>query len=37
MGSEYYETLNIDQLAKEGIIFINGYAAAANCSPTEHH
>ncbi len=34
MGSEYYETPNIDQLAKEGMIFTNGYAAAANCAPS---
>ena len=34
MGSEYYETPNIDQLAKEGMVFTNGYAAAANCSPS---
>ena len=34
MGSEYYETPNIDQLAKQGMIFTNGYAAAANCSPS---
>ncbi len=34
MGSEYYETPNIDKLAKQGMIFTNGYAAAANCSPS---
>jgi len=34
MGSEYYETPNIDQLASEGMIFTNGYAAAANCAPS---
>ena len=34
MGSQYYETPNIDQLAKEGMIFTNGYASAANCAPS---
>ena len=34
MGSKYYETPNIDQLAKDGMVFTNGYAAAANCSPS---
>jgi arylsulfatase A-like enzyme len=34
MGTEYYETPNIDQLAHEGMIFTNGYAAAANCAPS---
>ena len=34
MGSKYYETPNIDQLAKEGMVFTNGYSAAANCSPS---
>jgi arylsulfatase A-like enzyme len=34
MGSEYYETPNIDKLAREGIIFTNGYATATNCSPS---
>ncbi len=34
MGSDYYETPNIDQLASEGMIFTNGYAAAANCAPS---
>jgi arylsulfatase A-like enzyme len=34
MGSQYYETPHIDRLAAEGIVFTNGYAAAAVCSPT---
>ena len=33
-GSTYYETPNIDRLAREGMIFSNGYAAAANCAPS---
>ena len=33
-GSTYYETPNIDQFAKEGMQFINGYAAASNCAPS---
>ncbi|MCK5730788.1 MAG: sulfatase-like hydrolase/transferase, partial [Draconibacterium sp.] len=34
MGSEYYETPNIDELAAGGMIFTNAYAAAANCAPS---
>lgn len=34
MGSNYYETPNIDKLSAEGMIFTNGYAAAANCAPS---
>ena len=34
IGSEYYETPNIDKLASEGMIFTNAYANAANCAPT---
>ncbi len=30
----YYETPNIDRLAKEGVTFTNGYAAAQVCSPS---
>ena len=30
MGSDYYETPNIDRLAAEGLLFDNAYAAAAN-------
>jgi len=34
MGSEYYNTPNIDRLAKGGMIFTQAYANAANCAPT---
>jgi arylsulfatase A-like enzyme len=34
MGSSYYETPNIDALAKSGTIFTNGYATCAVCSPS---
>ncbi len=34
MGSQYYETPNIDKLAAEGMVFTNAYANAANCAPT---
>lgn len=34
LGSNYYETPNIDTLAQEGVVFINSYAAAANCAPS---
>jgi arylsulfatase A-like enzyme len=34
MGSSYFETPNIDQLAKEGMVFNQGYAGAANCAPS---
>ncbi len=34
MGSEYYETPNLDAFAKQGIVFTNGYASAANCAPS---
>lgn len=33
-GSDFYETPNIDRLAREGMRFLNGYAAAPVCSPT---
>lgn len=33
-GSDYYQTPNLDKLAKEGIRFTSAYAAAAVCSPT---
>jgi arylsulfatase A-like enzyme len=33
-GSTYYETPNIDRLAREGMQFTNGYAAAPVCTPT---
>lgn len=34
MGSSFYETPHIDQLAKSGVIFRNGYATCAVCSPS---
>ncbi len=34
MGSDYYETPNIDSLARQGILFDNAYAAAANSAPS---
>ncbi|MCG8700153.1 MAG: sulfatase [Bacteroidales bacterium] len=34
MGSKYFETPNIDQLAQQGMVFTNAYAAAANCAPS---
>lgn len=33
-GSTFYETPNIDALAKSGVRFTDGYAAASICSPT---
>lgn len=33
-GSKYYETPNIDRIAKEGMTFTNAYAGAANCAPS---
>lgn len=33
MGSQYYETPNVDKLAKKGMIFSRAYAAASNCNP----
>ncbi len=33
-GSTYYETPNIDKLAKQGMIFTQGYAASRVCSPS---
>lgn len=34
MGSEYYETPNLDQLAEKSIVFTQAYASAANCAPS---
>lgn len=34
MGSDFYETPNIDKLAAKGMIFTNGYANSAVCSPS---
>lgn len=33
-GSDFYETPHIDQLAREGMVFTNAYAAAGNCAPS---
>ncbi len=33
-GSRFYETPHIDRLARSGMVFTNGYAAAPVCSPT---
>jgi arylsulfatase A len=33
-GSEFYETVNIDHLARQGMRFTNAYAACHVCSPT---
>lgn len=33
MGSDFYETPNIDALANEGMVFTNAYSASANCAP----
>ena len=33
MGSDFYETPNIDKLAQQGIIFSDAYSCAANCAP----
>ncbi|MET2984304.1 sulfatase [Aureibaculum conchae] len=34
MGNDYFETPNLDALSKEGMVFTNGYASAANCAPS---
>ncbi len=34
MGSKYYETPHIDQIARSGMVFTNGYAACQVCSPS---
>ncbi|MFB9052735.1 sulfatase [Formosa undariae] len=34
MGSAYYETPNLDELAQQGMVFYNSYAGAANCAPS---
>ncbi len=34
MGSTYYETPHIDRIAREGMVFTEGYAACQVCSPS---
>lgn len=34
MGSDYYETPNIDKLASEARVFMRAYSAASNCAPS---
>ncbi|MDX2413899.1 MAG: sulfatase [Bacteroidales bacterium] len=34
MGSDYYETPNIDKIAQSGMVFTDGYAACQVCSPS---
>ncbi|WKN32484.1 sulfatase [Porifericola rhodea] len=34
MGSSYYETPNLDQLAQQSMRFSQAYAGAANCAPS---
>lgn len=34
MGSEFYETPNIDRIASEGMLFTDAYASCPVCSPT---
>jgi arylsulfatase A-like enzyme len=33
-GSKFYETPNVDRIAKEGTVFTQGYACSAVCSPS---
>lgn len=33
MGSDFYETPNLDRLSTEGMVFTDAYSAAANCAP----
>jgi arylsulfatase A-like enzyme len=34
MGSKWFETPNIDKLAKQGMAFMQAYAGASNCAPS---
>ncbi len=34
MGSRFYETPNLDRLARDSVVFTNAYANAPNCAPT---
>ena len=33
-GTDFYETPRIDALAKQGMVFTDGYASAGNCAPS---
>jgi len=33
-GSDFFETPNLDRLAKQGMVFRQAYAAAGNCAPS---
>jgi arylsulfatase A-like enzyme len=33
-GSDFYETPNLDRLAKQGMVFTAAYAGAGNCAPS---
>jgi arylsulfatase A-like enzyme len=33
-GTDFYETPNVDRLAKAGMVFTEAYASAANCAPS---
>ena len=33
-GSEFYETPNLDRLARDGMLFTDAYASCPVCSPT---
>lgn len=33
MGSDFYETPNLDRLSSEGMVFTDAYSASANCAP----
>ena len=33
MGSDFYETPNLDGLASQGLVFRHAYSSAANCAP----
>jgi len=33
-GSTFYQTPNVDKLARKGMTFTNAYASAANCAPS---
>ncbi|MFW6290280.1 MAG: sulfatase-like hydrolase/transferase [Mariniphaga sp.] len=34
MGSGFYETPNLDELAAGGMVFTSAYASASNCAPS---